>query len=217
MDANTATKTSSLLRLAKPVVLLGVTGLVLAYGMMSREDDGLAPQAQVVSADEVIADAPAAEAQSAPRARFALEHAPPSRRTSIASDDPARRLAQLHAQVGASAGAAAKRDQLVADMEAQHLAEPVDAGWSAQSEDRIVAASTTDVMARAGFAPQNLATDCRSHTCRISAQFTSAIAAKAWAERLLTQMGGTIGQAKVAVLPQSNGGYEVRVYGGRKA
>jgi hypothetical protein len=217
MDAMPSPKKSSLFRWAEPAAVLGLTALVLGYALMSRAEDAQPQKFALVPADEVIAVAPTPNSETAPRARFGLAHAPAAGRAMPLRGDAAARLAQLHAQLGKPADAEAKRDQLVAQMESQHLAERVDAAWSAQSEERIVAATSTDVMSRAGFAPKNLATDCRSQTCRISAQFSSAIDAKSWAERLLTQMGNTIGQARVAILPQGDGNYEVRVYGGRKA
>jgi hypothetical protein len=134
----------------------------------------------------------------------------------VAVTDRAAAIAMLHKNMGNGAAQALKRDRVVAELESQFRAEPIDAGWSAQSEDQIVSAAAAPVMDRAGFKPKDVSMACRSRTCRISASFTSAIDAQDWSDRLLTQMGGTISQARVAVVPQTDGSYEVRVFGGRK-
>ncbi len=97
-----------------------------------------------------------------------------------------------------------------------HVAEPLDATWSARSEVDILAASIKPVMARGGLRPHDLATDCRSKTCRISASFDRSADARKWATMLVTQLGGTLSQVKMTVLPEPDGGSEVRIYGVRR-
>lgn len=130
--------------------------------------------------------------------------------------DPASGLATLHQHMLGGTAQRIDRDRVVIDLDTEHRAEPIDAAWSAQSEVNILSASVTPVMIQAGFSPDKVATDCRSRTCRISAQFASSGDAQGWANRLLTQMGGTLSQVKMTLLPQADGSFEVRMYGARK-
>jgi hypothetical protein len=125
-------------------------------------------------------------------------------------------FAQLHASMASSPVKVADRERLIADLDQGHEAETIDAVWSATSEQGIEAASASQVMAQAGFAPQDVKSDCRSRSCRVSARFDNSSEARDWADRLLTQMAGTLAQARVAVLPQADGSFEVRVYGSRR-
>ena len=201
----------------KGLGLVALSGLIVAYAVHERADGGMPPALADAPAYEAEAPAaePVAQRPSALPARAAALAA--AQRGNYAAPDLKAGLAQLHARTPGSAVNAAKREQAVAQMESAYRSEPVDAAWSAASEQSFVVASESQVMARAGFKPQDVSTECRSRTCRISATFDSALDAKDWANRMLVQMGPTIANARVAVLPQPDGRYEVRVFGARKA
>jgi hypothetical protein len=125
-------------------------------------------------------------------------------------------LMQLHKTIASNRAKQGDRDRLLGEMDSKHLAEPVDAQWSAQSESAVQSASAQPVMVQSGLKPRDVSIDCRSSTCRISASFIESDDAKSWASMLVTQMGASMSQAKVAVIPRADGSSEVRIYSSRK-
>lgn len=125
-------------------------------------------------------------------------------------------LAQLHRNMAAPPETQAEHVRLVGELDGQHRAETVDAAWSAQSEIDILSASIQPVMTEAGLSAQDIAADCRSSTCRISARFAEAGDAQSWGNMLITQMAGSMSQARMAILPLPDGSSEIRIYGVRK-
>jgi hypothetical protein len=71
-------------------------------------------------------------------------------------------------------------------------------------------------MSQSGLKPQDFDTDCRSSTCRISARFAESPDAESWATMMVTEMAGTISQARMAVTQLPDGSSEVRIYGARQ-
>jgi len=220
MDASTSKRNSASRRFATGIGLVALSAAIVGYSLHERSArDESAPLAQATTV-EAPAPAPAALDGGLIAQRYGSSahlRASAAATAGYAISDPKAGLAQLHARLQGGASAAAKREQAVAQMESSHRAEPLDAAWSAASEQSFTVATSTPVMAAAGFKPQDVSTDCRSRTCRVSARFSSALDAQDWADRLVTQMGATIANARVAVLPQSDGSYEVRVFGARKA
>jgi hypothetical protein len=215
MSMPSASPRASVFRLAAPAGILLLTGLVLAYAYQGANAGHISPA--IASPPNPAIDAmdaiPAAPVMHRLGKLASLKGAQVN--SAVFADLPSA-LAQLHSSMAPTpATQVAERDRVVADLDSQHQAESIDALWSATSEQSVVAASVAPVMAQAGYKPQDVATDCRSRTCRISARFESSTEARGWADRLLTQMAGTISQAKVAVLPRDDGSFEVRVYGAR--
>jgi hypothetical protein len=200
--------------------LIGLTLVVLSTGLVAVAIESPAsglPATPVSAATPVAIDseltAPEGPAPARPRM-----NAPSSHRLIDASfKDRASAVAAIHHGLKNTPMAQAERQRTVAALEDGHRAEPIDAAWSTRSEVAISRAAGTAVMEAAGFKPRDVTTDCRSRTCRLSARFNSSVDARDWAQRLLVQMGGTIAQAKVTVLPQGDGSFEVRVYGVRRA
>jgi hypothetical protein len=109
-----------------------------------------------------------------------------------------------------------QRERMLAGLEAQHRAEPLDAAWAAKTEHALADIAGSDVMGTTGITARDYAADCRSSTCRISASFESASDAQDWGTYFLTSSGETMRQAKLMVVPGPDGSAEVRVYGVRR-
>jgi hypothetical protein len=205
-------------RLAAPAGFLLLTGALTAYGFFSaRADDALPSPAPVQSSvTEVVEAAPAGPLlarnfTARPRARQTTSS------NSATFPDAATGLAALHAGSASAPAQSLERDRVVAELDDRYSAEGIDPVWAATQDEGLAQATASQVMAQAEFSPQDVSRECRSKTCRISARFDSPGEARDWAERLLTQMAGSIGQARVAVLPQPDGRFEVRVYGARRS
>ena len=217
MSAPTAdTRTS---RLAAPVAFLLLSGVVTAYGFFSARADEVrldSPAPVQTAVTEDVAPAPARSLLSGNYApRRGVRNA--AALSSPTFPDAATGLAALHASTASAPVQSAERDRVVAELDHRYTAEAIDPVWSATQEEGLAQASVSQVMTQAGFNPQDVSSECRSKTCRISARFESPGEARDWAERLVTQMAGSLGQARVAVLPQPDGRFEVRVYGARRS
>lgn len=215
MTAHSSAPRASGLRFAAPAGLLLLTGFISVWAFRGANTETTPPP---ISSTPSAESASVESDQIAPLARRSAQASPRSARgvESAVFPDLATGFAQLHQSMATSPVKAVERDRAVADLDSRHESESIDPVWSATSEQGLAAASVSPVMAQAGFNPQDVSSDCRSRTCRISARFDNSSEARHWADRLLTQMAGTLGQAKVAVLPQADGSFEVRVYGARK-
>jgi hypothetical protein len=219
MSAASGTPRSSAKRFAQPAALLLFTGVVLAWGYWGANGEDAPPQL-AAAGSEVVSDVEVPAPQLSPLLRNASPagvRRPAGRPNSVVVRDLDAGFSQLHASMATTPVNVADRDRVIADLDQDHEAETIDPVWSATVEQGLEAASVSQVMTAAGFNPQGVSSDCRSRSCRISARFSSASEARDWADRLLTQMAGNIVQARVAVLPQTDGSFEVRVYGSRKA
>lgn len=219
MSTTPASSNSRLTRFGVPVGLVLFSGLLVAYSLHSAGRDASPPPPTYVPVADVEVVDPA-PAQAGPM--YTRSSVGSRLRSSVGTDtavfpDLATGLATLHAGIASTPVQSVARDRLVADLDSRHSAETIDPVWSTTAEQGVAVASESQVMAQAGFSPQDVSMDCRSRSCRISARFDNSGEARDWADRLLTQMAGTIGQARVAVLPQPDGRFEVRVYGSRRS
>jgi hypothetical protein len=215
MSNVTAKPKPSFFQIAMPVGVLLLSGLSVAY--WARGGAQVTPP-PTLPADTAQAEtaAPAPEGLSDRLAHLGARGAALSNGDRAVTDDLPASLAQLHASMNNAQAKRGDRDRIVAELESNHKAEPIDAAWSSQSEVNILSATTTKVMTQAGFKPQDVATDCRSKTCRISARFADSGDAEDWGDRLVTQMGPTLSQVKTTVIKLPDGSSEIRMYGARK-
>lgn len=211
MPSAAVTSRPSQFQLAMSAALL-LAGLSLFYAFRGGDVQGAAASA----APESIGTQPEqVQASHGPARAHAARSAAPDEVYDMLLADPASGLAQMHKSMTDVPAQRDARDQLVARLESEHRAEPVDAAWSAQSEVDILSASVEPVMIQGGFQPRDVATECRSRTCRISARFANSGDAQDWSDSLVMQMGGTLSQVKATILPQRDGSSEVRIYGAR--
>jgi hypothetical protein len=112
--------------------------------------------------------------------------------------------------------ALAARDRQMAAFEQSHRAEPVDAAWASKAKADLDAIVTSEAIVASGIKPADYSADCRSATCRISAEFKSSGDAEDWGTFYLASSGKTIRQAKMTIVQNPAGGSEVRIYGTRR-
>lgn len=110
----------------------------------------------------------------------------------------------------------ADRDKQMAEFERSHRAEPIDATWAAQARSDLGAIVESEALKTSGIEPSDYTADCRSSTCRISANFTSSGNAEDWGTFFLASSGKTLRQAKMTIIQNPQGGAEVRIYGARR-
>lgn len=218
MSTHTASARPPVARFAAPAGILLLTGIISAYAFRAANTEELSPP--LADAQPAVTE-PVAAVDAGPPL-LAQGHVRTGARAAAGTDsavfpDLATGFAKLHAGMATSPVKVADRDRLIAELDNKHEAETIDPVWSATLEQSLETASQAQVMAQAGFNPKDVSTDCRSKSCRISARFDNSSEARDWADRLLTQMAGSIGQARVAVLPQADGSFEVRVYGVRRS
>lgn len=183
------------------LVLVGLLGWTIWKQTQSRAGDGGA----TVHAQQT-GPAPATDAASSP--------ASPRRR---GPSPAAQKILDTYAKAAMDpAKARQQRERMLAELEAQHRAEPVDAAWAARTEHALADIAGSDVMTSTGIGARDYAADCRSSTCRISASFKSASDAQDWGTFFVTGTGDVIRQARLMIVPGPDGTAEVRVYGVRR-
>lgn len=196
--------------MAKPrssaaLIAVVVVVLALAGWMVSKQ---LRPDA----AGRADSAGDATTAQSAEPAGGAPASASPAARPTRAAPDFREQLALLKDP----AKMKARREQELAALEAQHQAESRDPVWAAKTEQAYGEIAESKPMQDVGVTPKNLQADCRSSTCRITADFGNAGNAQDWATFFLTSSGGLARQAKVIVVPNADGTSQVRIFSMRR-
>jgi len=184
-------------------ILLGLLGWTVWKQVqpVPGDDQGAAMRAQHPGAMTATTDA--ASSQAAPRKR--------------GPSPAAQKILDAYAKAAMDpAKARQQRERMLAGLEAQHRAEPLDAAWAAKTEHALADIAGSEVMATTGIAARDYAADCRSSTCRISASFESASDAQDWGTFFLTGSGDAMRQAKLMIVPGPDGTAEVRVYGVRR-
>lgn len=109
-----------------------------------------------------------------------------------------------------------KQDELAQDLEAAHNAQPVDAAWKGKTEARMTEIAANEGLRESGIAPDGLRADCRSSSCRVSAEFGKPGDADDWATMFITMTGKEFQRVRYVTVPTADGGTEVRIYGTRR-
>lgn len=154
--------------------------------------------------------------------QVAVQPAPVASRLPVSAFSPApnETTGDYIARQTALIGDPVKKQQALAaemaQLERQHAAEPVDAGWKLRSESEMTAIATSQDLEASGIAPTSYSNDCRSRTCRIAASFKLSGDAEDWAMMLTTMSGSTLRQTRHMVISNPDGTYALRVYGARK-
>jgi hypothetical protein len=110
----------------------------------------------------------------------------------------------------------AERDQIVRDLEAAHRNQRVDPAWAPRAERQLSEILDDSGIKASTLAPVSFRNECRSNSCRISAEFTSAADAEDWSMMFITSSGGTFQQTRSMLLPLPDGRTEARIYGTRR-
>lgn len=178
------------------LLLLVIPVLWLGWATWKR----VQPAAQAPAADSVDVNPATSPRADSPAAQVVLR------------DDLARQMELMKDPLKAQQ----VQEQQLAQLESQHRAERVEAGWKAQAESALSDIATSRDLEMSGIAPSTYASDCRSSTCRTSATFSTHGDAQDWGTMFLTMSGTTVRQARLMVLPNADGTYELRVYGTRR-
>lgn len=216
MSNAASTSKFSFYRVGIPAGVLILSGLSFFYSMRSDGNASASPANLPVS--NLVAQPTRAELESADRSANAIDpqrnvRAPAFRPT---TEETAPALMRLHQRIADARSHQAESKRLMAEIDRQHNVESIDAAWSAQAETAVLSTSINPLMSQSGLKPQDFDTDCRSSTCRISAKFAQSADAESWAMMMVTEMAGTISQARMAVTQMPDGSSEVRIYGARK-
>jgi hypothetical protein len=215
MSNAAATSKFSFYQAVIPAGILILSGLSLAYSLQAG---GTNASNAVASPEPVaIAQSPYPEPIANRQAEvIAARSNTRSPAFNSSAGETAPDLMRLHKRIADARAEQADSVRLMAEIDRLHKAEPVDAAWSAQSETAVLSTTTQPLLAQSGLKPQDLATDCRSSTCRISARFAQSTDAESWAQMMVTEMAGTMSQARMAVVQLPDGSSEVHIYGVRK-
>lgn len=106
--------------------------------------------------------------------------------------------------------------RLVGDLERTHTQQAVDPTWKAPTEATLSKIAEDDALLSSGIAPEAVRADCRSSTCRVSADFGSPADAQDWAVLFTAMTGKDFRKVRYVTVPQPSGGVEVRIYGNRR-
>jgi hypothetical protein len=191
-------KTVAIAATAVATVLLGLSGWLL----LTAEGDS---DAHRVSA-----------APSPPEPAASVVALPPSTFTPRRGEAAGNYISRQYALAQDPAKLQRARDAELAQLERLHRAEPVDSAWKPLAERSLATVATSRDLEGSGIAPLAYDGDCRSVTCRISAQFTSNGDAQDWGNMLTTMSGNTLRQAQTTVIANPDGTFELRIYGLRK-
>lgn len=137
--------------------------------------------------------------------------------TAAAPRSAARMLAEdpLHALLSEPERTGAERERFLAGVARAHAAEARDPAWGPAAEMALQAVASSPAMATTGLAPERWSSDCRSRTCRITAEFADRDAAQDWANFFLTGSGGTLAQAELSLQRTSDHATRVLIFGAR--
>ncbi|MDB6164394.1 MAG: hypothetical protein JWL98_1826 [Xanthomonadaceae bacterium] len=103
----------------------------------------------------------------------------------------------------------AGRNRLVA----QFQGEKVDGGWATAREQSLTQHSTSPQIADLKAEPKNMTSQCRSSTCRITADFANPSTAEDWVTLFLTNPGTNLSHASFQTTPNADGTVHIEIYG----
>lgn len=107
-------------------------------------------------------------------------------------------------------------ENLAQDLERAHTQQEVDAAWKGKTEASLATIAANDSLQDSGIAPKGVRTDCRSSSCRVSAEFGKPGDADDWATMFITMTGKEFRSVRYVTVPTADGGTEVRIYGTRR-
>jgi hypothetical protein len=110
----------------------------------------------------------------------------------------------------------AERDRILAQLEQQHNAQPIDPAWAGPAEAALEKLTEDPGLVASQIKPDAYRSECRTSSCRISADFSSHADAEDWSTMYITNTGRTFQRTRSMVIPTGDGGYEARIYGTRR-
>ena len=151
--------------------------------------------------------APVATVQPAAPAPVVHDRGRPPPRLGTGQDDvgPARTASKARIDKTVAIG----RQRL----QAQFSSERADPSWAMGREQSLVANSTSPQINDLHVEPKNFQAECRSSTCRVTADFTSRSNAEDWFTLFLTNTGTRMGRTSYQLSANPDGSAHIEVYG----
>ena len=105
---------------------------------------------------------------------------------------------------------AAGREKIVG----RYQSEGIDASWSSATRQALMAPALTasDQIRATHSEPSDLAVDCRSTTCRITADFPTMVAADDWSTLYITGAGDQLPNASLSKSANADGSVHLEIY-----
>lgn len=130
---------------------------------------------------------------------------------------PARMLAEdpLHVLVSEPGRVQVEHERFISGLARAHATEARDPDWGPAAEAALHALASSPAMATTGLAPDRWSSDCRSRTCRVTADFANHDAAQDWANFFLTGTGGTLAGAELSIQRTADHATRVLIFGAR--
>lgn len=192
------------------IPLLLVVAVLAGWAWYKQREQPTPAATAPVAADSASAALPAATAGS-----NATRPGMPGAQGGLTATD-ARSLLGGPQTAADRAKALAERDRQMAEFERSHRAEPIDAAWASKAQANLDEIVVSEAIVASGIKPGEYKADCRSATCRVSAEFKSSGDAEDWGTFFLASSGETIRQAKMTIIQNPDGTSEVRIYGVRR-
>jgi hypothetical protein len=98
-------------------------------------------------------------------------------------------------------------------LQAQFTNERADPAWAMKREQGLVAHSTSEQITDLKLDPRNFQADCRSSTCRVTADFPDRSSAQDWFALFLTNTGTNLSKASYQLTANPDGTAHVEIYG----
>lgn len=194
------------------IPLLLVVVVLAGWAWYKQRDQPIDASVMAPASNATVPATTAATVPDAGSNRFGM----PGQGTGLNSADAQSLLSGRPQTAADRAKVLAERDRQMAEFERSHRAEPVDAAWASQAQTNLDEIVVSEAIVASGIKPAEYAADCRSATCRISAEFKSSGDAEDWGTFFLASSGKTIRQAKMTILQNPDGTSEVRIYGARR-
>jgi|SRR5687768_682858 len=103
-------------------------------------------------------------------------------------------------------------DRTQAAFAARYSNEPVDAAWAGAKEAELLGLGVSDPMRQMGAEPQNMAVDCKSSMCRITADFASMSKGDDWFALYMNNVGDKVPVASYKYVQNADGTVSINVY-----
>jgi hypothetical protein len=182
------------------IVVATLVAVIAATMLYQRGRGGDAAVAGAPGAPNPVATAPMRDGRPLPQRSVAQPMTPEMVRERQAV--LAKKRAEVQQRV----------DQTQAAFRARYAGEPVDAAWAGAKEAALAQASVSPQIRELGVEPGNLAVDCRSTMCRITADFPSTSAGDDWFTLYMNNVATDVPVASYKYNRKPDGTYTIDVY-----
>jgi hypothetical protein len=130
---------------------------------------------------------------------------------------PRQSPVDTHMLAAARAASRARIDKTVKAgrqrLQAQFTSERIDPSWAMPREQSLSASSTSPQIADLHVEPTNFQVQCRSSTCRVSADFPNRSSAEDWFSLFLTDSGTKLSKSSYQLSANPDGSAHLEIYG----